>query len=158
MVYRDPKSHSRAVKAFAKASTGTGANNGTGFKKTGFDYALWILDLGVLGTAATVDVKIQHSDTLADGVTWVDITGAAFAQKVKASHDNVWAVAQTKLSGLKKYLRPVVTVGAAASVVGVHCVLLGPDRSEEVSIAQGGSEAVAAPTAASGSGAYEFAV
>lgn len=156
MVHHDPKTHCRWVKAFPKASTGTGANNGTGFTKTGFDYALFALDLGTLGTAATVDVKIQESDTLGSGYT--DVTGAAFAQAVKATDDDKLWVAQMKLSARKKFLRVVVTVGAAASVVGVHCVLMEADRSEGVSIAQAGSEATAAPVAASGATGYVFSV
>lgn len=155
-MYSDPKTQCRPVRVFAKASTGTGANNGTGFKKTGFDYLLLTLDLGTLGTAATVDVKMQECATL--GGTYVDVAGAAFTQRVKASDDNAMAPAQMKLSGRKAFLRAVVTVGAAASVVGVNGVLMGPDRTEQVSIAQGASEAVACPTAASGAGAYEFSV
>lgn len=160
MVHRDPKTHCRAIKALPKASYGTGANKGLGFNKTGFDYALVILDLGTLGSSATVDVIIQESDTLADGVTWAAIpnTPATFPQQVKATDDDKFLVGQIKLSARKKYLRAVATVGAAASVVGVYVVLLECDRSEGVNAAQGASEAIAAPTAFSGTGSYAFSV
>lgn len=160
MVHHDPKTHCRAVKALPKASYGTGANKGLGFTKTGFDYALVMLDLGTLGTAATVDVVIQESDVLADGGTWAAIptTPATFSQKVKATDDDKFYVAQIKLSARKKFLRAVATVGAAASVVGVYVVLMEADRSEGVNIAQAASEAIAAPTAFSGTGSYEFSV
>jgi len=156
MVHRDPKTHCRAVAAIAPASYGTGATNGTGFTKTGFDYAMIILKTGVLGASATLDVKVQESDTLGSGYT--DVTGAAFSQKVKASDDNLIYVAQMQLSKRKKFLRVVGTVGAAASIFDVSVVLLEGDRSDGVSIAQAASEAKASPVAASGAGSYEFSV
>lgn len=155
---RNPQTENRVVAAIAPASYGTGATNGTGFSRKGFDTALAVLKTGVLGTAATLDVKFQECDTV--GGTYADITGAAFSQKVKASDDNLVYVGELDLRGRKKFLRAVSTVGAAASIFDVTVILGNPDRSEAVYAAQGGSEAKAAPVL-SGTGAstkYEFSV
>lgn len=156
MSFNNPATAVRSIRAFPKASTNTGANNGLGFLVKGWRSALVVLDLGTLGTSATVDVKIQESSVLGSGYT--DVTGAAFAQKVKATDDNVLAVAEINLTGRKKYLRAVVTVGAAASVVGVNVMLMNPDRTDRVWVAQEASAAVAAPVAESGAGSFEFSV
>lgn len=149
MSAKSPAEQNRFVKAISKASYGAGATNGTGFSWWGFRHALAILDLGTLGASATVDVKFQESDALGSG--YVDIAGAAFTQKVKATDDDKVVTAEISLMGpRKKYLRAVATVGTAASVVGVHVLLSNPDRTERVYQAQTASEAIAGPLAASG--------
>lgn len=155
---RNPQSENRVVNAIRPGSHAAATLNGTGFSKHGFTTALVILATQTLGTAATVDVKVQESDVLGSG--YADITGAAFAQKVKASHDNHIDVAEIDLRGRKKYLRVVAVTGAAASEFGVMVVLGNPERTEAVNRAQEGSAAEQAPIV-SGSGVtggYAFSV
>lgn len=156
MSFNNPATAVRYARAFPKASTSAGTANGPGIKVQGWRSALAVLDLGTLGASATVDVKLQESDALASGYT--DITGGAFAQKVKASHDDAVASGEVNVTLHKSYLRAVVTVGAASSVVGVHVLLMNPDRTERVWAAQEASAAIATPVAESGTGATEFSV
>lgn len=153
MTAQSPAMKNRFVAAISKASQSAGTANGTGFSWAGWRHALVVLDLGTLGSSATVDVKLQESDTLGSGYT--DITGAVFAQKVKASHDDVKTIGELALGGRKKYLRAVSVVATASSVVGVHVILTNPDRSERVYAAQTASEAVAGPLTSAG---IEFSV
>lgn len=146
-----PATQNRIVRCIDKVSQAASTVNGTGFSWWGFRHAQFILDLGALGAAATVDVKIQECDTI--GGTYTDVTvggvNAAFTQKLKTStDDNKIFTADMALNGRKKFLRAVQTVAAAASVSGVTCILTEPDRTERVYQAQGASEAVAGPLTA----------
>jgi len=113
----------RVRRALAPASLGTGANNGDTLDRKGYDEVLFDIQAGVLGTAATVDAKVQHGNA-SDASDMADVTGASITQLVKASHDNKKALLRLRGEGLKRYIRIVVTVGAAASIVGVNAILL----------------------------------
>jgi len=139
----------RPVNAIPADSQGVSTATGTGFSRLGFDSAVFILSLGVLGAAGTVDVKVQEGDTL--GGSYADITGAVFTQKVKATDDGtIWA-GHLDLRGRKKFLRVICTVGGAASEVAVVGGLFNAARETYISAAQAGSEAAAR-------GTYDFTV
>lgn len=154
---RNPQTENRVGLTLPRSSYGTGANNGTKWNCMAFTTALVILTTDVLGTSATVDVKIESSP---DGTNWTPVTGAAFLQKVKATDDNIVAVGELDLRGSPKWLRAVGTVGAAASGFQVLFVGGGPSRSENVYRAAASGECKVAPVL-SGTGAagkYEFSV
>ena len=83
---------------------------------------LAVVETGTLGTAATVDAKIQQaSDSSGTGAK--DVTGKAITQLVKASNDNDQALINLDAGDLDtannfNYFRLSVTVGTATSVVG----------------------------------------
>lgn len=110
-------------RALSPASYNTGANNGDTIDRAGYDELLFDVQAGVLGTAATVDAKVQHGN-VSDASDMADVTGAAITQLVKASHDGKKALLRLRGEGLKRYVRIVVTVGAAASIVCVNATLL----------------------------------
>jgi hypothetical protein len=76
---------------------------------------------GVLGTAATVDAKIQQATSNA-GANAKDITGKAITQIVKATGDNKTAFINVSadeldVNGGFTHVQLSITVGAAASLV-----------------------------------------
>jgi len=118
--------HERLAKrrALAPASYGAGAQNGDTIDRAGYDELLFTVQAGALGAAATVDAKVQHGDA-SDGSDMVDVTGASITQLTKAnSDDNKLSLLRLRGEGLKKYVRLVVTVGTAASIVGATLDLL----------------------------------
>lgn len=87
----------------------------------GFDYALLMVNLGVLDTTATLVIKVQECDT--SGGTYTDITGATFTVDVDAD-DSTVAIGQIRLHGRERYFKVVGTYGGSASVAYSASVLL----------------------------------
>lgn len=105
------------------ASQSTGAVSTDVINLATYSRMMFLIETGVLGTGATVDFKLQGS---ADGSTgWTDITGAAITQIVKASGDNAQAILEVSATYIKDqdstfaYVKGVLTIGTAASIVGV---------------------------------------
>ncbi len=76
---------------------------------------LFIAQTGVLGTSATVDMKLQ---TGATSSPTTDLTGKAITQLVKATNDNnqvMLAIRKSDLPAGHNFCRALVTVGTAAS-------------------------------------------
>jgi hypothetical protein len=78
---------------------------------------------GVLGASATVDAKFQQA-TDSGGTGAKDVTGKSITQIVKASGDNKTAMVNLRAEELDiangfNYIRVSLTVGTAASLVGV---------------------------------------
>lgn len=91
---------------------------------------LAIIATGVLGTAATVDAKLQQA-TDASGTGAKDITGKAITQIVKATGDNKQVLLNAKASDLDTegsfaFVQLSITVGAAASLVGAQLLGASP--------------------------------
>jgi hypothetical protein len=91
--------------------------------------------VGVLGTAATVDAKIQQA-TDSSGTSAKDVANKSITQLVKASNDNNEAVINFRASDLDQanafcYVRVSVTVGTAASLIAA--TLHGAPRFEDAS-------------------------
>lgn len=72
------------------------------------------LDAGACGASGTVDVKIQDSD---DEETWTDVE--SFTQVTEANDNAIYEKAYT---GVKHYLRVVVTVATAACEFAVSMI------------------------------------
>lgn len=90
---------------------------------------LAIISTGVLGTAATVDAKVQQAKD-ASGTAAKDITGKGLAQIVKASGDNKQAFINVRAEDLDSengftHIGIVLAVGAAASIVGATLLGVG---------------------------------
>ena len=91
---------------------------------------LAVVQTGVLGTAATVDAKLQQALD-ATGTGAKDITGRAIIQIVKATGDNKQALINVKPEDLDTvngfgFVRVTVTVGAAASVTSAQLIGVNP--------------------------------
>ena len=95
----------------------------------GFKEALIVLDAGIAGEAATVDVKIQERDSASDD--WADIEDAAFPQ-ITASNDSEKYVGRIRMTvDRKRYLRAVAAVTAGEDITcsfGVWGVLGSPKQ------------------------------
>lgn len=92
-----------------------------------FNKFLALIQTGVLGTAATVDAKIQQA-TDSSGTGAKDVSGATITQIVKATGDTVQAeinldAQQLDVNGGFGFIQLSVTVGTAASLTSA--VLLG---------------------------------
>lgn len=90
---------------------------------TNFLSLLLVVQTGVLGTAATVDAKIQQA-TDVSGTGAKDLSpGKSITQIVKATGDNKQALLDFRAQDLDaannfNYVRVSLTVAAAASIVG----------------------------------------
>lgn len=160
-MYGSPAATQRYVSLMPPASYGTGITEGTGTSEhQGFYTAKVVLALGVLGTAATVDVIIEENDALADGPTWAAVPGAVFSQKVKATDDGKVYLGELTLPRRKKFLRAVGTGGAAASIYHVGLDLSNPRDTRYVDGPQIASEAKAGAigTSQGGGAGWDFRV
>jgi hypothetical protein len=90
----------------------------------GWDRAVFILNVGALVNAKTLDMKITECDT--SGGVYADIEGAALAQivgDVSGAKNALYAI-EVSLTGRKRYLAPVITAGAlAVAAVSCTCIL-----------------------------------
>lgn len=105
----------------AAKSYAAGASNGAGIDTTLYEGGLaFALSCGTIGASATVDLKIQDS---ADNSTFADLaTPLAITQLVAAG----FAKLDVRTRQTRRYVRFVMTVGVAASVVAV--VFVGQKR------------------------------
>ena len=91
---------------------------------------LAVVQTGVLGTAATVDAKLQQAlDSSGTGAK--DIAGKALTQIVKATGDNKQALINIKPEELDTvngfgFVRVTVTVGVAASITSAQLLGVNP--------------------------------
>lgn len=91
---------------------------------------LALVQTGLLGTAATVDAKLQQALD-ATGTGAKDITGRAIIQIVKATGDNKQALINLKPEDLDTvngfgFVRVTVTVGVAASITAAQLLGVNP--------------------------------
>lgn len=114
-----PSERAAVVAVINPTSFAAGANNSGWFGLQEFYRYLAIVQTGVLGTSATVDVKLQVADDIT-GTNPVDVTGSSVTQVVKATGDNKQVEINFDPANLgqtiKKAARLVVTVGTAASL------------------------------------------
>jgi len=105
------------------ASISPGSVNSSWVPATNFLSFLLVVQTGVLGTAATIDAKIQQA-TDVSGTGAKDLSpGKSITQIVKATGDNKQALLDFRAQDLDaangfNYVRVSLTVGAAASIVG----------------------------------------
>lgn len=91
---------------------------------------LAVVQTGLLGTAATVDAKLQQALD-ATGTGAKDITGRAIIQIVKATGDNKQTLINLKPEDLDTvngfgFVRVTVTVGVAASITAAQLLGVNP--------------------------------
>jgi len=95
-----------------------------------FGRVVFVITTGVLGTSATVDFEV-NGDTASGGSFTTAVTGKAITQIVKASGDNKQVLVEVTADEAQaqgfSYLRGDVTVGTAASIVGVTALAFEPN-------------------------------
>ena len=97
------------------------ANGAAEYLTAAIDMSMWsrivaVVQTGILGTSATVDLKLTDSD--ATGGSYTDISGKAITQLVKASNDDDQAVINLRFDELNtdaRFVKAAMTVGTATS-------------------------------------------
>ena len=108
-------------------AVGTADTGGVDLSK--FRRVLFVLDVGVFGASATVDMKLQEST---DNSTFTDIAGGAITQLAAAGGNNRLATLEIRagqLSAGKRYVRARVTVATAATTL--TCLALGGEAVDK---------------------------
>ncbi len=112
------------------ASLSVATHNTTVVDMRHFNRVVFEICTGVLGASATVDFVVK-GDTAQGGAFATTITGKTITQIVKATGDNkqvrVEVTADEARAQGFRYLRGDLTVGTAASIVGVLVVGYEPD-------------------------------
>lgn len=103
--------------AAARTASANGSSvNLAGYADPGEREMLAYLDVGAAsGTSPTLDVRLQDS---ADGTTWADISGAAFAQKTGVAQETIY------FSTARKFVRAVATIGGTSPSFTFGCYLM----------------------------------
>ena len=106
---------------------------------------LAVIQTGALGTAATLDAKLQQAGD-SSGTGAKDISGRALTQIVKASGDNKQALINLRpeeldVNGGFAYVRLSLTVGTAASLASAQLLGVNPryasaDAQNQAAVAQ----------------------
>lgn len=116
----DAKTRLAVMSVIDPVSQGVGAVNTTVIDARNFFKIVFILQTGVLGTAATVDFVVKGD--IASGGSYAT-TLKTITQIVKASGDNKQVVVEVTSEDLGqanvRYVRGTLTVGGAASIVSV---------------------------------------
>jgi hypothetical protein len=115
----------------APISQGAGAVNGAWVKASDFAQVLAAIHAGVLGAAATLDAKLQQA-TDGAGTGAKDVPNSSITQMVKATDDGKFSFINMDVgraidaaNGFA-YVRMVVTVGVAASLISAELFGLNP--------------------------------
>jgi len=116
-----PSDESAILGVIAPISQGVGSAVSGWIDISNFNAIQAIVSAGVLGTAATVDAKIQQA-TAAAGTGAKDITGKSITQLVKATDDGKLGIIDVFASELDinngfRWIQLSITVGAAASLI-----------------------------------------
>lgn len=122
--------NAKASETVAVLATIDPVSQGAGSVATGwipvanFHNFLAAIETGILGTAATVDAKIQQAKD-SSGTSAKDITGKAITQIVKASGDTKQALINFRGEDLDNangfaFVALSITVGTAASLVSAQ--------------------------------------
>jgi hypothetical protein len=110
------------VSTLDPVSQGAATVTGDSIDMKVYSRVVFVLLTGALGTSATVDLAIK-GDTASGGSYTTTITGKSITQLVKASNDNNQAIVEVTADAVAaqgyRYIRPSVTVGAAASLIAL---------------------------------------
>ncbi len=100
---------------------GTGAQSSDAIDMRYHRRVIFIVQVGTLGTNATVDFKVQECAT--SGGSYSDLSGKSITQLTDAGTDDdkqaIVEVAAEEMGAGMRYLKGVLTIGTAASDAGV---------------------------------------
>ncbi len=96
-------------------SQGIGTVTSGGVDMSKFERVLFLLMVGSVGAAGTVDAKLQESAT--SGGTYTDISGGSITQITASNKIATVEIKATQLSSGKQFVRLSVTVGGNAVLI-----------------------------------------
>lgn len=102
---------------------GTGDQSSDVIDMAHFREVIFVVQAGTLGTSATIDFKV-YGDTASNGAFSTQITGKEITQLTDAGTDSdkqaiVRVTAEEVMAQGKRYIKGVMSVGAATSDAGV---------------------------------------
>ena len=114
----------RAVQVLDPDANSAAAYTSSEIDVTGYYEALLIVNIGTLGSSATLDCKVQAASTTGGSLT--DISGAAITQQTQGGTDasDSIVVGRVLCNGTDPFWKVVTTVGTATSDCGVTMVLI----------------------------------
>jgi hypothetical protein len=127
---------SLAGTAIDPVSQGVGTVTTGGVDLQKFKRVLFVLQVGSVGAAGTVDAKLQQSSQLGSG--YADIAGSSITQVTASNKIATLEIRSEQLTGSNRYVRLSVTVAGNAVLIGAVAL---------------GGEAVAKPASANDSAA-----
>jgi len=103
-------------------------HNGDIVDSLGYEEIMVIVDVGDMGTGATLDMKVQH-DTDPAGGTMADLSGASLAQITKAGGGDNETYCFQVPKGHNRYLRVVGVLGTEACDFSAVILLGAPSHA-----------------------------
>lgn len=130
----NPDESTKAVVDVSANVQTVGAKNGAGIDCQGYEFCTFIVDLGTLGSSATIDFKTQESSDDAAADAYADISGSAITQQTQAGTDasNTVVALTVNCANQERYLRGVLTIGTATSDAGSVAFLSNPKAAPAV--------------------------
>ena len=123
MALADLAACTRVVQVYPPDSLAAGTDTSSEIDVTGYYEALLIVNIGTLGSSATLDCKVQAASTTGGSLS--DITGAAITQQTQAGGDsNSVVVGRILCNGTDPFWKVITTVGTAASEISVSVLLI----------------------------------
>ncbi len=113
--------------AIDPVSQGVGTVTSGGVDLQKFKRVLFILQVGSVGAAGTVDAKLQQSSQLASG--YADLASSNITQVTASSKIVTLEIRSDQLTGSNRYVRLSVTVGTNA--VLISAIALGGEAIEK---------------------------
>ena len=130
MALSDYAACTRAVQVLDPDANSNAAYTSSEIDVRGYYQALLIVNIGTLGSSATLDCKIQAAST--SGGSFSDITGAEITQQTQAGTDasDSIVVGRILCNGTDPFWQVITTVGTAASDCGVTMILMPYDSGD----------------------------
>ena len=124
MALADLAACTRLVQAYDPDSLAASTDTSAEIDVRGYYEALLIVNIGDLGSSATLDCKVQAASTTGGSLS--DITGAAITQQPQAGTDasNSVVVGRILCNGTDPFWKVITTVGVAASEISVSVLLI----------------------------------
>jgi len=133
---RTPSDTIKVVQSLEPQAVNNATVNGTGVNCQGWDAALVVINVGVIGSTS-LTVKLQESSDDGAVDTYADITDATTGALVTAGDQSVY-IMDVNLSEIEQYIRAVaISASAVDDFVGVtFCLMSGrhlpPTQAETV--------------------------
>ena len=130
MALADYAATTRVVQVVDPDANAAGALTSAEIDVRGYYQALLIVNIGTLGSSATLDCKVQASAT--SGGSLADITGAAITQQTQGGTDASDSVVVGRIlcNGTDPFWKVITTVGTATSDCGVTMILMPYDSGD----------------------------
>ena len=123
MALADLAACTRMVQAYDPDSLAAGTDTSAEIDVRGYYEALLIVNLGDLGSSASIDCKVQAASTTGGSLS--DISGAAITPQTQAGGDsNSVVVGRILCNGTDPFWKVITTATTAASEISVSVLLI----------------------------------